>query len=418
MPPQGAHRIAILLGAAILLFLIVGPLPDADLGPGMARAQAPDTYKFTGAASCGAANCHGSTKPQADYPKLNENVVWFQKDKHAKAYETLTNEKLKSRVSPSKIAQGLKIAKAETSDRCLTCHAVNVKPPVRGSKFDITEGVHCDACHGPAEKWLEPHAEKGWTHDQSVKLGMYDTKNLVLRGEKCVSCHLAIDQELVSAGHPDLLAFELDTFSALMPPHWRDKGTWFGPSAWATGQAIALREAMKQLASRAGSSAPAPRLDEGWMKLRGTAVVFRHALGLVTPDAQKALDQDLATLTELMAKGGSDKAKITATANQAARAMDQVTARMAAKQFDKASTMALMQAIAGDADTVAATGIRAAEQAAMALDSLYNAYAKGSGGNTVAKAALGKLLDGIDDPRKFDPKQFAADLKAFRAALK
>ena len=86
-------------------------------------------------------------------------------------------------------------------------------PMMRGPKFDITEGVHCEGCHGPAEKWLEPHAEKGWTHEQSVKLGMYDTKNLLLRAEKCVSCHLAIEPDLVAAGHPDLLAFELDTFS-------------------------------------------------------------------------------------------------------------------------------------------------------------------------------------------------------------
>src|SRR5262249_56943340 len=137
-------------------------------------------------------------------------------------------------VRPSKIAQALKIPKAEASDRCLSCHAVNVKAQMRGPKFDIAEGVHCEGCHGPSEKWLEPHAEKGWTHEQSVKLGMYDTKNLLMRAEKCVSCHLAIDQELVAAGHPDLLAYELDTFSALMPPHWRDKGPVFGPAALLT----------------------------------------------------------------------------------------------------------------------------------------------------------------------------------------
>src|SRR2546425_7991450 len=79
---------------------------------------------------------------------------------------------------------------------------------------------------------------------------MYDTKNFLLRSEKCVSCHLSIDQELVAAGHPDLLAFELATFSANMPPHWRDKGAWADTKVWATGQAILLREAPKQPASR------------------------------------------------------------------------------------------------------------------------------------------------------------------------
>src|SRR3989441_10326515 len=80
---------------------------------------------------------------------------------------------------------------------------------------------------------------------------MYDTKNFLLRSEKCVSCHLSIDQELVAAGHPDLLAFELATFSANMPPHWRGKGTRADTKDWATRQAIPLRRAAKHPASRA-----------------------------------------------------------------------------------------------------------------------------------------------------------------------
>ena len=104
------------------------------LAMGAAQAQAP--AKYTGAGSCAASNCHGNTKAKADYPKLNENLSWLQKEKHAKAYETLTNERLKSGVKPSRIAKALNIAKAEASDRCLACHAVNVKPELRGPKFD------------------------------------------------------------------------------------------------------------------------------------------------------------------------------------------------------------------------------------------------------------------------------------------
>src|SRR6266545_7827332 len=272
-----SHRAAVgaVLGAVVIAAVVIGGTrPSAPLAPESVHAQG--NYKYTGAASCGASHCHGSTKPKADFPKLNENVVWFQKDKHAKAYATLTNEKLKSGVKPSAIAKKLNIAKAETSDRCLVCHAVDVKPELRGPKFDISDGVHCDGCHGPAEKWLEPHAGKGWTHEQSVKLGMYDTKNLLLRADKCVSCHLQIEADMVAAGHPDLLAFELDTFSLQMPPHWRDKGTWFGARAWATGQVVSLREAAKQVADRAKASAAPKLMQEAAAKVRGHGAVVRH----------------------------------------------------------------------------------------------------------------------------------------------
>lgn len=402
--------------AAFVLVVIRGLLPEASWQT-TARAQGKAAYKYTGAASCGASNCHGSTKPKPDYPKLNESLIWFDKDSHAQAYATLTNEKLKSGVRPSKIAKNLKITKAETSDRCLSCHAVNVKKALRGPKFDITEGVHCDGCHGPAEKWLEPHAEKGWTHEKSVELGMYDTKNLLLRAEKCVSCHLAIEHELVTAGHPDLLAFELDTFSADMPPHWRDKGTWFGTRAWTMGQAIALREAMKQLADRAGGNASKKLLVEAWQKARGHAAVFRHGLAQVSPDGQKPLDQDIANLTGLMGKAGGDRTKIAATATKVAKAMDQLAGKVSTKKFDKAGTQTLIKTIAGDGKSISGAGPFAAEQAAMALDRLYLTYsgAPGSKPDEAVMDALDKLFADLEE---FNAKQFTQDMNAFQKSFK
>ncbi len=57
---------------------------------------------------------------------------------------------------------------------------------------------------------------------------MVDTRDLVKRTEKCLSCHLGseekfVDHEMIAAGHPDLF-FELDSFSAVMPRHWKEPG--------------------------------------------------------------------------------------------------------------------------------------------------------------------------------------------------
>ena len=68
---------------------------------------------------------------------------------------------------------------------------------------------------------------------------MYDTRNLVKRAEKCVSCHVGdesrnVDHELIAAGHPDLV-FDLETYTAMLPPHWRtapSDGVEDGPGLW------------------------------------------------------------------------------------------------------------------------------------------------------------------------------------------
>src|SRR2546422_11441882 len=69
------------LAVLILGCLLSGVRPGSVTTTPRAHAQAPTELKYTGAASCAASNCHGSTKPKPDYPKLNENIVWAQKDR-------------------------------------------------------------------------------------------------------------------------------------------------------------------------------------------------------------------------------------------------------------------------------------------------------------------------------------------------
>src|SRR5437762_4932733 len=88
------------------------------------------------------------------------------------------------------MAKSLGIAAAHKEALCLKCHAIDgVKP-----EMAVSEGVGCDACHGPAEKWLNAHVEPGWKHLSSRAkwegYGFVPAENLVARSVNCVKCHV------------------------------------------------------------------------------------------------------------------------------------------------------------------------------------------------------------------------------------
>jgi len=224
----------------------------------LAAASPADASKYTGPGSCSSTSCHGSVKPRADSRIFqNEYSIWAVKDKHAKAYDALT--------SPvgERMARILGLGKSETAAKCLACHSLDVPAEARAKTFELNEGVSCENCHGPAAAWLGPHTERDWTHQKSLAAGMYDTRDLTKRSEKCLSCHLgteekSVDHEMIAAGHPDLY-FELDSFSAVMPRHWREPGEpgepensdrWYDVRELTTGQGVQLRQSLLRLASR------------------------------------------------------------------------------------------------------------------------------------------------------------------------
>ena len=137
----------------------------------------------------------------------------------------------------------------------------------RARTFDLSDGVGCENCHGPASLWLGSHATRDWNYQKSLALGMYDTRDLIQRSERCLSCPLGtadktVDHELIAAGHPDLY-FELDSFMSVMPPHWNevDKDPWVGVRSLSVGQAVQLREQLKRIV-RETSSGTWPEYSE------------------------------------------------------------------------------------------------------------------------------------------------------------
>ncbi len=395
----------------------------------------------------------------------NEYSTWILQDKHSRAYQALTGE------VGERMARILKLgAKAEDSPKCLACHALYAAPAQRGRAFEISEGVSCENCHGPAQGWLGQHTARDSEekHAESVRLRMVDTRNVITRTEKCLECHLGtkskfVDHEMIAAGHPDLY-FELDSFSAVMPRHWRqprlgaseqpaEDAAWAGVREWSTGQAVQLRAALERLVWRAKGE----RLDgkniwpeyselscfachhalgpagSSWRQEHGYAgrrpgdpawnasryAVFRILAAQVDSDRAAELDRNLSAVSAEMSKLNPDREAVAAAASAAAPVAQRFAERLAAMPYNAALALKLLQRITENADAIALADERAAEQATMALDSLYIAYSKNSAPSNGAevRAAINGLFQQLQDPSSYNADQFASALRKLRSLL-
>jgi hypothetical protein len=373
----------------------------------------------------------------------NEYTTWVLKDKHAKAYAILQEK-------PSKlIARNLGLpGPPEESARCLACHATPAPADRRGRTFALSDGVACEACHGPAEDWLGPHTTRGWTHAQSVAAGMNDTKSLLVRARTCLGCHLGddarrVDHEMIAAGHPDLV-FELDTWSVTQPAHWsepQDAGPWLGVRQWAVGQAAALAESMKLLSRRAPDRAwpefadyecfachhglvrNSERVVRGYDAAPGTPrwngaryVVLRRLVARLDPATVKSLDTDLGALEAALRDPRKGQEEARAAAERVAATAEPLAARLAspATAIDGELVAGVLSDLARDADAVADAGYRAAEQAALAVDALYRPYLRNvkRGDPRAAGKVVDRLFQTIQDPNRFQRAEFSAALRA------
>jgi hypothetical protein len=425
-----------------------------------ARAAHPpaETSKYTGPGSCSSTSCHGSVKPRADSRIFqNEYSIWVVKDKHAKAYEALTGP------VGERIGRILGVGKSEQAAKCLACHDLAVPADARAKTFELNEGVTCESCHGPSSAWLGPHTTRGWTHEQSVAAGMYDTRNLIRRTEKCLSCHLGtqekfVDHEMIAAGHPDLY-FELDSFSSVMPRHWKtpresapgvaaENDAWSGVRDWGTGQAVQLRASMERIAWRAKAknwpeyselqcfachhALTAP--EQSWRQERGYLgrrpgdppwngsryAVFRELAHQVDNDAAVRLDDQVAQIAKMLSQLNPDREGVATAAASTALLTNQIAGRIETQPYDAAMTLRLLQRISNDADEISNEGERAAEQAAMALDSLFIAWSRNAKSTNEAeiRAAINGLFQQLENPSAYNPADFARQMRKVNSLLK
>lgn len=400
--------------------------------------------KHLGVGSCAAGPCHGKLAPTtATNANDNSNVAqneyrrWQSDDLHSQAYTVLESAKAKQ------MAAKLGIANPTSAAMCLDCHADNVPAAQRGPKFQIRDGVGCEACHGGAEKWLESHSAKTATHPANLAKGMYATELPRPRAELCVSCHLGTRDKfaahtIMGAGHPRLV-FELETFVANQPAHYvvdadyiARKGKISGMRLWLSGQLTVAKQFVSLLQSplyqndkllpelsfydchschhpmnvvRWSQQRVGDGIKPGTLRLQTQNLLILQAVAQVLdPGAVESLTT---ARHQLVHAGQTDYAAVKSAVAQIdiwLKAHDS----WADRQFTDAETGKVRHAVISMAAADKASDYMEAEQVVFGIQTLTYAL----GDLNSRKASLDQLFTAVKNQANFDPAQFVTTARA------
>ncbi len=377
-------------------------------------ADASAGYKYLGPGSCSASACHGGIQARDTTKVLqNEYSTWIVQDRHSRAYTVLTQPLANRMAKILKIGPPTKPRNAwfATRSPCRRVSAARNSTSLRESAVKAAT-ARPQRGSGPTSKQtpnMPTWSGSAWSTIRTSRSAP----------RSCLTCHLGapgleVDHEMLAAGHPDL-TFELDSFSSIEPPHWVEKApdsklpineNLFGVRIWSIGQATQLQQSMARLraspvarygpstqrwtASPATTASPSRRTAGGNRRVTGRAgrgihPTIRRGMWSSVTSARRAdptTDAELEPrpLTDDFRTGRRTSARPRRswrpTRDRGAQLAGELTAEMRNMTYDRAQTEQLMREIANDADGISLDGERSAEQAAMALDSLYLAYAK------------------------------------------
>lgn len=434
-------------GAGLLLLAGVALGAVAADGVQLPQQGEPD---HLGVATCAGSTCHGSAEPlDAASVLQNEYLTWHRRDAHARAYETLHSER------SARIARNLGLGAAYEADACLDCHADNVPDDRRGRRFQISDGIGCEACHGGAEDWIRSHVSGNASHADNVARGMYPTDRPEARADLCLSCHYShpdtpMSHRIMAAGHPPL-QFELATFSALQPPHYRvdadyreRKTVASAARTWAVGQVRDARRVLGRLRDdllRAGLfpelyyfdcnachhdfgaadwvSRPAGNLEPGSVPLEDASLrMLGHLLSVIDAGLARRWSGGLNRLHEATGEGAG---AVRAAADRLHAIAGVAGDRIAARGVAGDAVVRLMARIVAAGRRDGFADRTSSDQAAMALASLLTtARAEkllGSARLDRLEDALDRVYVSLDHPRDYSPWRYRDALGGFARAL-
>jgi cytochrome c553 len=152
----------VLVAVAAVTYLLAAPAASEE-----------KQHVYEGASKC--KTCHKTEAQGLQYP------IW-EKSTHAKAFEALAGE------AAMAIAKERGIEDPQTADECLKCHVTGhgIAKEFLGAKYDATEGVGCESCHGAGGDYVKMSVMKAITSGETDPA----TVGLVVPTEKtCVGCH-------------------------------------------------------------------------------------------------------------------------------------------------------------------------------------------------------------------------------------
>ena len=457
----GSRKLALgigALGAAALfaLILLLRPVDAQALQP--AVSVAPGNY--VGVATCGGSTCHG--RSQGDGPHVRQDEIMLWQDPatpagaHSRAYAVLREPRARA------IAERLGLGEATGAPACLGCHATPVGP--RGVRFQTTDGVGCESCHGPASGWLTSHYAVGGTHAANVRNGLVPLDNAQARAERCLNCHFGASAEnqfvthrIMAAGHPRI-SFELDLFTTLQQHYTvdadyrqRGKNLTTGTQVWATGQAMALERSLSLFVTpQRGTEgifpefyffdchschrqiSDDPRFRPGAVANPGrpippgmppyndeNMIMLSAAARVVTPALAAQFDRDSRAFHQAMDDG---RQAATAAAGRLRATLRQLANAFAGADMGRNTTFAIIDTITSQAIRDRFTDYAGSVQAVMATDTLLSALV--SGGYVPLATANSIRVDingayrAVHDPNAYDPGGFRASLGRAAAAIR
>ncbi len=447
------------LAAAVGFSMGIGQSNDATAAAAQISANT-----HVGVASCGGTTCHGRQEADGAVVRQDELMRWQEPSSatgsHSRAYAILTNPR------SQRIANELGIGNPASAAMCLGCHSDYVPAARRGPRFQLSDGVSCESCHGGAgggsTGWLASHYAVGNTHSANVSRGLYPLDNARARASLCLNCHFGstsevqfVNHRIMAAGHPRLV-FELDLFSTLQQHHDEDgdysrrKGRTNHVQMWAVGQATALERSLTLFQNQrlgteglfpefvffdchtchrriyddpnarpTGIANPARPIPNGFPAYQDENMIMLSAAArIVAPGAADRFDRDSRAFHGALAEGR--------TAGMAAAARLQSSARGLANAFASASftrqqNFAIIDAVSSEAIRSRFTDYEGSVQAVMATDTLLNAMVSQG---TINESQVGGIRADINaayaavrEPNAYRPLEFRQALGRASAAI-